>query len=142
MTLLLVHLAATWFMVGLIWFVQLVHYPLFDGVGRREFTDYAARHSRRTTAAIAVPWPVEGLTAAALLVWPPDGVPLWMPAVGAAAFLGVALSTVALQVPAHARFGDGFDQRTYERLVATNWFRTALWTTRGVLALVMVAAAG
>ncbi|MCK6525129.1 hypothetical protein L6R49_27300, partial [Myxococcota bacterium] len=31
--LLLIHAAATWFMVGLIWFVQIVHYPLFSAVG-------------------------------------------------------------------------------------------------------------
>jgi hypothetical protein len=31
---LLANLAATFFMVGLIWFVQIVHYPLFGQVGR------------------------------------------------------------------------------------------------------------
>lgn len=31
--LLLVHAAATWAMVGLVWFVQVVHYPLFAQVG-------------------------------------------------------------------------------------------------------------
>ena len=29
-----VHIAVTWYMTGVIWFVQLVHYPLMDGVGR------------------------------------------------------------------------------------------------------------
>ena len=31
--LLLLHAAATLFMTGLIWFVQVVHYPLFARVG-------------------------------------------------------------------------------------------------------------
>ncbi len=31
--LLFVHAAMTLFMVGVIWFVQIVHYPLFRGVG-------------------------------------------------------------------------------------------------------------
>ena len=34
---LLGHLAATLFMVGVIWFVQVVHYPLFAKVGATAF---------------------------------------------------------------------------------------------------------
>lgn len=33
--LLLVHAAVTLYMTGVIWFVQVVHYPLFSCVGRR-----------------------------------------------------------------------------------------------------------
>ena len=33
MLLLLLHAGATFFMCGLIWFVQIVHYPLFAQVG-------------------------------------------------------------------------------------------------------------
>ena len=36
------NLAATWFMVGLIWFVQVVHYPLFAAVPAGE--PFAAYH--------------------------------------------------------------------------------------------------
>ncbi len=32
MLILLIHAAATWYLVGLIWFVQVVHYPLFGKV--------------------------------------------------------------------------------------------------------------
>ena len=38
MALLLVHLAATWFLAGLIWVIQLVHYPLFAAVERADLT--------------------------------------------------------------------------------------------------------
>ncbi len=51
--LLAVHLAATAAMTGLIWFVQVVHYPLFDLVGRAQFVGYEAAHrgSRRGSSA-------------------------------------------------------------------------------------------
>ena len=45
--LLTVHLFATTAMVGLIWFVQIVHYPLFAAVGRPDFAQYADRKSTR-----------------------------------------------------------------------------------------------
>jgi hypothetical protein len=35
--LLLANAAATFFMVGVIWFVQVVHYPLFARVGTLDF---------------------------------------------------------------------------------------------------------
>ena len=35
MLILLIHTAATWYLVGLVWFVQVVHYPLFSRVGGR-----------------------------------------------------------------------------------------------------------
>ena len=34
---LLTHLAATLYMVGVIWFVQVVHYPLFARAGAEGF---------------------------------------------------------------------------------------------------------
>ena len=48
--------------------------------------------------------------------------------------LGAALlSTVLLQVPLHARLAAGHDEHAARRLVATNWIRTAAWTSRGVM---------
>jgi hypothetical protein len=38
-----IHLAATWFMVGLIWVIQIVHYPLFTSVGSDSFAEYERR---------------------------------------------------------------------------------------------------
>ncbi|MEY4607349.1 MAG: hypothetical protein RLY45_2109, partial [Actinomycetota bacterium] len=38
------HLVATMFMVGLIWFVQVVHYPLMAAVGEQQFVAYEDRH--------------------------------------------------------------------------------------------------
>ena len=36
---LLTQVFATLFMVGLIWFVQIVHYPLYAKVGREQFSE-------------------------------------------------------------------------------------------------------
>ena len=44
-----VHLAATAAMVGLLWFVQLVYYPLFALVGPDGFVEYEHSHQQRTS---------------------------------------------------------------------------------------------
>ena len=128
-----VHLVATLVMVGVIWFVQVVHYPLFAAVGAADSRAYAAEHGRRTTWVVAAPMLAELGTGLAL-VWRRPAV---MPA--AWAWLGVALlaavwaSTAGLQVPRHAELAAGFDARAHRRLVRGNWLRTAAWTARGVL---------
>ena len=38
---LLANLSATLFMVSVIWFVQMVHYPLFARVGQEKFALYS-----------------------------------------------------------------------------------------------------
>jgi hypothetical protein len=137
----LVSLAAALAMTGLIWFVQVVHYPLFAGVGAAGWTGYAAAHGARTTWVVAAPMLAELAAGVALLRWRPA----WLPASWAwalAALLAVVwLSTALLQVPAHGRLGAGWDAATHARLVATNWLRTAAWTARAAILLAACARA-
>jgi hypothetical protein len=60
---------------------------------------------------------------------------------GAILLLPIWLSTALLQVPAHRRLGSGFDDTVAARLVQTNWLRTALWSARSALILVVLAQA-
>ena len=136
---LLIHLAATWFMVGLIWFVQIVHYPMFDRVGRDGFAAYEIAHSRLTTWVVGPPMIVEFLCALALVARRPDAIPAWWTWTGLALVGAIWLSTALLQVPLHGVLAGGFDARAHAILVASNWIRTAAWTARGILAAAMIA---
>ena len=51
------HAASTLSMVGLIWFVQVVHYPLFARV-EQGFIAYEQIHQQRTTWVVAPLMPV------------------------------------------------------------------------------------
>ena len=42
------NLCASLFMTGVIWFVQIVHYPLFANVSRSAFAEYERRHANLT----------------------------------------------------------------------------------------------
>ena len=55
----LAHLGSSLYMVGLIWFVQVVHYPLFDSVGDREFPSYEQRHTAECPGVV----PLDGYSA-------------------------------------------------------------------------------
>lgn len=135
---LLVHAAATWFMTGLIWMVQVVHYPLFAKVGVEGYVDYQRRHMRRITWIVAPAMFAELGTAILLLVFPPGVVDRGWWWVNLATVLVLWLSTAVLQVPAHRRLMGGFDGGAHRRLVATNWLRTIVWTGRGMLVLALL----
>jgi uncharacterized membrane protein len=137
-TVLLLHAAATLFMVGLIWFVQVVHYPLFAAVGEEGFARYETLHNRLTTWVVGPPMLVELAAALALVFRRPPEVPGWAAWLGLGLVGVIWLSTAFLQVPRHQRLTAGFDAAAHGALVTTNWLRTVAWTLRGGLALWMV----
>jgi len=138
---LLVQAFASLALVGLIWCIQVVHYPLFAAVGRAEFPRYEADHARLITLVVGPLMLAELAAALWIAVVRPAGVPGWMVWVGLGLVAAIWLSTAAIQVPCHAKLAAGFDAEAHARLVSSNWIRTVAWTARGVLALAMLVAA-
>lgn len=136
-----VHLLASACMAGLIWFVQVVHYPLFAAVPAGAFVDYERRHRNRTAAVVGLPMAAEGVTTLWLFLRPPGDLGRALPLVGGLLLVVVLASTVLVQVPLHDRLSTSFDRGHIRRLVATNWVRTVGWTARAVLAVAMLHAA-
>jgi len=124
------NLAATLYMTGLIWFVQLVHYPLFAKVGTENFAAYESLHRHLTGVAVAPAMLLELATAVVLAVHPPPLLRSEWAWAGLALVAVIWASTFLLQVPQHDILQRGFAARSHERLVATNWIRTAAWTLR------------
>jgi len=133
----ILHAAATLMMTGLIWFVQIVHYPLMDRVGDAGFSVYEAAHTKRTTWVVGPLMLVE-LACALLLVFGPRAIGGPLPLIGLGCLGLIWGSTAFLQVPMHRILERGFDPRAHARLVRTNWVRTALWSVRSLLAIVLL----
>jgi len=132
---LLAHAASTWAMLGLIWFVQVVHYPLFARIDAAGFPAYEAAHASRTTLVVGPLMLIELLTAVWLVATMPVGVSRPAAWTGLALVAVIWLSTALLQVPQHNVLARGFEPAAHALLVHSNWVRTAAWTLRGGLAL-------
>ncbi len=141
LTILLLNAVATLAMVGLIWFVQIVHYPLMAAVGETQSRDYHGRHQRLTGFVAGPLMIVEAGTAVLLLAIRPDGVPLAAAVTGVALIVVLWLSTFLLQVPVHRKLAGGHRPELVRRLVRSNWLRTAAWSARGVVVVWMLAVA-
>ncbi|HNO78427.1 MAG TPA: hypothetical protein PKN33_10245 [Phycisphaerae bacterium] len=132
-----IHAVCTIAMFGLIWFVQIVHYPLFHLVGRDEFVAYELRHQRLTTIVVAPLMIGEIATALALLYFESDLRWIWA-LVGFGLVFLIWLSTLCLQMPCHRKLESGYDAEVVRRLVRTNWLRAWAWAGRVVIAIYLL----
>ena len=141
MTLLLACLVAAAFMAGVSWFVGVVHYPLFAGVGAGGWGAYHRRHSDRTTLVVVPPMVVELVTAAWIAADPPSGVAT-SSAIAGLVLAAAAWALTGVAARLHGRLGAPLDPGTHRTLLAVHHARTAVWSAHAVLAAAMVAQAG
>ncbi len=134
----LLDLAATLYLWGVIWTIQLVHYPLFARVGAAQWADYHSAHTRLITS-VVLPAMVTELGTSGLLALVR---PAWLsPSLLLAGFACAVLTwavTFFVSVPLHDTLSRGFDPAAISRIVATNWLRTAFWTAHALLLLLQV----
>jgi hypothetical protein len=134
---------ASGMMAGIIWFVQVVHYPLFTAAAPADDGGYARDNQARTARVVLPPMLVEAAAAAWLAVDPPAAVGRGPALVGLVIVGLLWASTLGVQMPLHGRLArEGHAPATVARLVHSNWPRTLLWTARALLAAWMLAAAG
>jgi hypothetical protein len=127
-------------MFGVIWMIQLVHYPLMRAIPDQAFVYYEQQHTRLISFVVGPLMAVEGVCVLAVFFFRPTGIPLWSTWVGGvleAIAIGV---TAFVSAPAHGRLEAGPNGQLLDRLITTNWFRTAAWTCRAAISLFMLVA--
>ncbi len=138
--LVIAHVAATLFMVGLIWTIHVVHYPLFAEVGAENYVDYQSAHVERIGIVLAFPWLLEGVTLLGVMALAVERRELRVPAlVGAVAMAVVLVISGVWSAPAHGELADGFDAAVHDRLMTANLVRTLAWSLCGASAVWVMA---
>lgn len=139
MLVVIIHLVCCSFMTGVIWLIQLLHYPMFSYVEKSEFSDFHKKHSQLIT------WIVGPMMLAELLT----GIyasthycheTLIQLNIGMLAIIW--LSTAFLSVPHHNRLAQNKDLATIDKLVMSNWPRTLLWSVRTLIIVYWIYSAG
>jgi hypothetical protein len=127
------------YVLGEIWFVQIVVYPLFGKVGPNEYIAYHKFYSSRIPLPVIVPGFLSFLAPVALVFLGPESVPLWMYLANVICGIVGLLVTVGLEIPRHARLEKGGKQEAVIReLVYYNWPRTLSITASAFLTLLML----
>lgn len=130
-------------MLGVAWFVEVVHYPLFARVGRAEFRSYHTEHSSRTSLVVIIPMIVELASSVWLAFDPPTGSsgdPLQTLAIAGAILAALTwIVTFGGAVPAHQALEPGFDSAIHRRLMRSNLIRTVIWTAHAGVVVAILA---
>jgi hypothetical protein len=134
MALLLANAAAACALTGLIWTIQVVHYPLFACVGEAEWTAYERAHQQRITVVVA-PLMLANVALAVAVVLDAATALRWANLALAAA---VFAATWLVYSPLHGRLSSAHDRVAIDRLVTLNWWRTAAWTAQALVALALI----
>ena len=118
-------------MVGVIWFVQIVHYPLYKNI-KEGFQGYERMHLRRTALLL------EMVTALFLVGCAPEGIILKLAAYNLVILILIWITTLLFQISQHQKLAIRFSAHQHKLLLLTNWIRVVLWTLRGLLVAVII----
>ena len=130
------------YVVGEIWFAQIVIYPLFAKVGEAEYVAYHRFYSGRIPLPVIIPGFASFFLPVLLMFVRPESVPLWLAAANAAFAIVGLLVTVVFEIPRHRRLEQhGKNERTIWELTRYNWPRTLSITSCGFLTTAMLLSA-
>lgn len=129
MTLLTIQFLSSFWMMVVIWFVQIVHYPLFQLVPKQSRIDYSQKHQLWISFIVMPAMLIE----LGSLLWLSNTYlnnKIW---IGCSVCLaGIWLMTFLVQVPCHERLLMSPSDEVVQRLIHSNWVRTILWTLKTV----------
>ncbi len=127
-----IHTFSSFALFGLIWTVQLVHYPTFLYVSEGEFSKFEDFHKKAITLIVMPLMLLELLSATGLLYFEYNTIHL----INFVIVTLIWMSTMFISVPLHNDLSDGKNEKSIEKLISTNWIRTILWSIKsGILLL-------
>jgi len=122
------------FFTGLIWYVQVVHYPIFSLANTENFASFHQFHTSRTGWVVAVPMLLELGLAILLLLTPEGYVSFAFKFTSLSLVVMIWINTFFLAIPLHEKLEtQGFNSDTIAQLIRINWWRTVAWTLKLIL---------
>lgn len=125
----LVHFSSCLFMTGLIWLIQLIHYPSFKFINPTHFSEFHRFHSNTITYIVGPIMTIELLSGFYLFFHQKSNLMFNLNLLG---LLLIWAATAFLSVPSHAKLALGFTDTSASFLISTNWIRTAIWSLRSL----------
>ena len=127
----LTHLVFTSTMVGIIWVIQLVHYPSFYFIRKDIFVSFQEFHTNKI-AIVVVPVMLVELITGILLIYMETNIDI---ALSISLFILIAIwvLTAIYFYKAHQKLMSGYNEEIINQLIKLNWIRTILWTFRLIL---------
>ena len=124
-----VHFLSTSLMVGIIWVIQLLHYPAFNFIKESDYVEFQHFHMQRISF-IVVPVMILELFSAFMLVYYLQSNLLTLCLI---ILLFIWLITFVFFTKLHQSLLGGYNKTIVDKLVKINWSRTILWSLRLII---------
>lgn len=133
----LMQLVCSWMMIGIIWFMQLVHYPLYAKI-KEGFIEYERSQIRRVAFLVGPIMLIEAITSIILVGVAPIGIQTKLAALNLILLIFIWISTFLFLMGTHQKLSIRFSKKVLHVLIASNWIRAILWTMKGFLIILMI----
>ena len=130
-SMLAMHLALASIMVGVIWVIQLVHYPSFRFTDREKYVSFQIFHMRNISFIVVPVMILEFLSGLLLVLYHSNYESLLR--ISFILLLIIWLVTALFFAQIHQKLSKGYDETLVRNLVSLNWIRTLLWTIRTII---------
>ena len=130
-SMLAMHLALASIMVGVIWVIQLVHYPSFRFTDRENYVSFQIFHMRNISFIVVPVMILEFLSGLLLVLYHSNHESLLR--ISFILLLIIWLVTALFFAQIHQKLSKGYDETLVRNLVSLNWIRTLLWTIRTII---------
>lgn len=134
---LLVQVLTTWTLLGILWFVQVVHYPLFRRI-KENFVQYERANLRKTAALLLPLLFIDLITNVMLVISLEKGPYTFLISFALAMNIITWFSAFFFQIEQHHELSMHFSKNIIHKLVKTNWVSTIAWTVKAALIFTLV----
>ena len=128
-SMLLIHLLSTALMVGIIWVIQIVHYPSFHYIDKSRYVSFQNFHMNKISYIVIPVMSIEAISGIILLY--DDQTVLFI--ISLIILLVIWTLTAFYFTRTHHLLAKGYKKEIIRKLVQLNWVRTGLWTLRLVI---------
>ena len=132
---LMIHIISTSIMVGVIWVIQLVHYPSFKYVNESDYIIFQKYHMSNISNIVFPVMFTELITALIILFFGEKSLFFVLSLI--CLFL-IWVMTGVLFTKYHSILKEGKDLMIIEKMIKANWIRALLWTMRLIMILFVI----
>ena len=121
-----IHFLSTSLMVGIIWVIQLLHYPTFHFIKQSDYVEFQHFHMQRISFIVVPVMIIELLSGFMLVYYFRSNLFILCLII----LLVIWLITFLFFTKLHQSLLGGYDKIIVDKLVQINWSRTILWSLR------------
>jgi hypothetical protein len=132
-----IHLVSTSFMVGVIWIVQLVHYPTFLFIDEQKSNDFQKFHMSRISYIVMPAMTTELFSGIYIFIYSNMAIDSNLFLLALTILIINWIITALVFVKMHNKLLINYKIEIISLLVKWNWLRTLLWSVRLILLLRM-----